>query len=184
LVPHEPEEAERFWRSLDRDLGRLAGRPLVVLLTCAWHRFGAAEVLGRYAGRPGTQALAHADTAPFVADLAPQALREREALPGGIEARIVRSEPLELALWIPRHSTLVIAEALLGAGGGALRLCPASWLGGPGRGDERLRSEVGPAVARLLDLPVERVLPAHGEPVLEHGREAIAAALAALDEAP
>ena len=183
-MPREPEEAQRFWRALDRDLERLAGRPLVVLLTCAWHRGSAAEVLGRYAGRPGTRALAHADTAPFVADLAPHTVREREALPGGIEARIVRSEPLELALWIPRHRAVVIAEAVVGAWGGALRLCPASWLGGPGRGDERLRSEVGPAVARLLELPVERVLPAHGEPVLVHGREAIAAALAALDEAP
>jgi hypothetical protein len=31
----------------------------------------------------------------------------------------------------------------------------------------------------LLDLPVELVLPAHGDPVLEHGREALARALEA-----
>jgi len=35
------------------------------------------------------------------------------------------------------------------------------------------------ALAPLLELPVDRVLVSHGEPVLENGREAIARALAA-----
>ena len=183
-MPAEAEEAARFWRALDRDLLRLADRPLIALLTCAWHRRSTSDVLERYAGRPGTRVLAHAESAPFVADLLPQAVREREVLPGSIEARIVRAEPHELALWIPRHAALVIAEVLVGTGSGGLRLCPPSWLGGPAQGEERLRSEVGPALGKLLELPIERVLPAHGEPVLERGREAIAAALAALDEAP
>ena len=38
LVPSVPGDRERFWRALDRDLTRLAGRPLVVLVSCAWHR--------------------------------------------------------------------------------------------------------------------------------------------------
>ena len=184
LVPREALEAERFWGALDRDLGRLRALPLVVLLTCAWHRRSAADVLGRYAGRPGTRVLAHAESAPFLADLAAQPIREREALPGGIEARVVRTEPLELALWLARDAALVTAEALVGTGGGGLSLCPPSWVGGPAQGAERLRSQVVPALVRLLDLPIERVLPSHGEPVLAGGREAIAAALAALEEAP
>jgi hypothetical protein len=39
------------------------------------------------------------------------------------------------------------------------------------------RRELREALRPLLDLPVELVLVSHGEPVLEHGRAAIAAAL-------
>ena len=184
LVPLEPADGERFWRALDRDLARLAQRPLIVLLSCAWHRRSAADIVARHAGRPGTRLLAHAESAPFVADLTPHGVREREPLPGGIEAHLVRDEPVELVFWILRHATLVVADALIGIGAGRLRLCPASWLGGSGEGEDRLRYQLRPALARLLDLPIVRVLPAHGAPVLEGGRDAIAEALAAVAQEP
>ena len=39
------------------------------------------------------------------------------------------------------------------------------------------QAELRESLRPLLDLPVELVLVSHGEPVLENGREAIAAAL-------
>jgi glyoxylase-like metal-dependent hydrolase (beta-lactamase superfamily II) len=178
FVPGSPEARERFWRALDRDLERLAGRPLAVLLSCAWHRRSAAEIAARYASRAGTRVLAHAESVAFLAELDPVGVRERETLPGGVEGRLARGpEPVELLYWIPAHATLVVADALIGAGAGRLRLCPPSWLGGAEEGRERLRSQLRPRLAELLELPVQRVLPAHGAPVLERGRDALAEAL-------
>jgi hypothetical protein len=61
---------------------------------------------------------------------------------------------------------------LLGAPVG-VRVCPDSWL------DERSSpSSIRSALRPLLDLPIERVLVSHGEPVLENGRAALEGALA------
>jgi glyoxylase-like metal-dependent hydrolase (beta-lactamase superfamily II) len=78
-------------------------------------------------------------------------------------------------VWLEEPRALVPGDRLLGDGRGGLRLCPESWLrylpGPPGLDD--LRAALRP----LLELPVERVLPSHGDPVLKDGREAIRAAL-------
>jgi glyoxylase-like metal-dependent hydrolase (beta-lactamase superfamily II) len=74
-----------------------------------------------------------------------------------------------VAAFLPAHRALVTAEVLAGAGGG-LRVCPS-----PALADG---SRLASCLRLVLKLPVEVVLPAHGEPVLERGREAIAAALA------
>jgi glyoxylase-like metal-dependent hydrolase (beta-lactamase superfamily II) len=78
--------------------------------------------------------------------------------------------PDEAAYYIPEHATLVVADALIGAGAGRLRVSPASWSEGGGEG---LRA----ALRRLLDLPLERVLVSHGPPVLSGGRRALEDAL-------
>ena len=56
-----------------------------------------------------------------------------------------------------------------------MRLCPESWLGylDSGLTVDGLRELLRP----LLELPVERVLVSHGEPVLARGREALAEAI-------
>jgi glyoxylase-like metal-dependent hydrolase (beta-lactamase superfamily II) len=75
--------------------------------------------------------------------------------------------------WLGDHRALVAGDVLLGADRGSIRVCPDSWNADEPRG-RRLRQALRP----LLDLPVEMVLVAHGEPVLRNGREALAAALA------
>lgn len=180
LVPAEPGARAHFWGALDRDLARLAGRPLVILLSCAWHRRSAADVARRHSGRPGTRVLAHAESVAFLAELDPVPIRERDPLPGGIEGRLARgNEQPELVFWIPAHATLVVADAIIGTGGGRVRLCPPGWLGGAAEGRERMRSQLVPSLRELLGLPIERILPSHGEPVLEGGRQALAEALEA-----
>ena len=77
--------------------------------------------------------------------------------------------------WLPEHRTLVPGDRIMGAPSGGLRLCPESWLGylPSGIGISELRRTLRP----LLELPIERVLVSHGEPVLHGGRRALAAAL-------
>jgi glyoxylase-like metal-dependent hydrolase (beta-lactamase superfamily II) len=142
LVP--PEDEERFWRALDRDVER-AGKPVRVLLTVSWHGRSAGAIAARYGATTD---------GPL-----PDAVESR-ALPAGEET----------AYWLPAHGALLFGDVVLGAEDG-IRLCPESWLEAT---LEQLRDELRP----LLELPVERVLVSHGEPVLREGRAALGRALA------
>ena len=73
-------------------------------------------------------------------------------------------------LWLEPVRTVVVGDALLGDQAGGLRLTP--WARNA-EGLERTRV----ALLALLDLPVEIVLPAHGDPVLSDGNDALARAL-------
>jgi glyoxylase-like metal-dependent hydrolase (beta-lactamase superfamily II) len=75
----------------------------------------------------------------------------------------------ERIYWIPEHRALVFGDVVLGRAGG-LRL-PRTWIG------EEHYDAVVESLRPLLELPVERVLVAHGEPVLADGHKALAAAL-------
>jgi glyoxylase-like metal-dependent hydrolase (beta-lactamase superfamily II) len=142
LVP--PEDTERFWEALDRDV---EGKQMRILLTCDWHGRSAQEIGERYGAEVGGEP--------------PRGLVPIEVPP--IEERL---------WWIPAHGTLVAGDVLLGDEEGGVRLCPDSWF--QGRSDpDAIRGILGV----LLNLPVERVLVSHGEPVLEGGREALARAL-------
>jgi len=169
LVP--PEDTERFWPALDRDIERLRA-PVHVLVTVFWHTRSAAAMVERYGARvwaPTTSRAAVARRAGIVTD----AFRPGDQLPGGIEAfRTARST--EVVYWIPRHASLVPGDVLLGDESGAVRMCPESWL--PGKtGHEALAESLLP----LAELPIERILVSHGEPVLENSHAALAAALSA-----
>jgi glyoxylase-like metal-dependent hydrolase (beta-lactamase superfamily II) len=89
LVP--PDEEDRFWTALDRDVERLE-LPVVVLLTVPWHERSTAELVERYGGSvaeerpPGVQAI-------------------RVAGVGG--------EP-ETIFWLPAASALVVGDILAG----------------------------------------------------------------------
>jgi len=150
LVP--ADEADRFWEALDRDVER-AGRSVVALRTVHWHQRSIDDVLARY---PGAQ-LGTADS--------------NNPLPAGIEAYPVERAD-ETLFWIVQHRALVSGDVLLGSDAGGVRVCPDSWLPKDFRGEEFRAS-----LRFLLELPVELVLVSHGEPVLENGREALAAAL-------
>jgi glyoxylase-like metal-dependent hydrolase (beta-lactamase superfamily II) len=151
LVP--ADEATRFWEALDRDVER-AGRPVVVLRTVHWHQRSSDEVAARYAG-------ARLWTA-----------ESDGALPAGVEAYPVERAD-ETLFWIVEHRALVPGDVLLGSEDGEVRVCPDSWLAKEFRGPAFKAS-----LRFLLELPIERVLVSHGQPVLENGRGALVAALA------
>lgn len=168
LVP--PEDAEHFLAALDRDVQR-AGGTVHVLVTVFWHTRSTAAMVERYDARvwaPSRGKSAIARRAGVVTD--PFGLED--ALPGGIEA-FRTGRAAEVVYWISQHRALVAGDVLLGDGEGGVRLCPQSWL--PQRTTHATLVET---LRPVLELPVERVLVSHGEPVLDDGRRALTAALA------
>jgi hypothetical protein len=148
LVPDDDEE--RFWDFADGLAG--SAEQVGVLTTIEFHRRSAERLRERY---------------DAIVD---------EPLAG---AELIRPPGAgETLAWVPAHAALVPGDSIIGAAGGGLRLCPASWLEylETGIDLDGLRRELSSA---LLGLPVEIVLVSHGEPVLEGGYDALAAALAA-----
>jgi hypothetical protein len=127
---------------------RVRGRPVLVVTTIEWHGRSRDAFAARYS---------RAGRAPADVEL------------------LAFPPPGETMVWLPAQQTLVPGDRLIGASGGGLRLCPESWLRYlPGKPTvAELRETLRP----LLDLPVERVLVSHGEPVLAGGGEALARAL-------
>jgi hypothetical protein len=93
------------------------------------------------------------------------------APPAGVEP-VVAPRASETLFWLPEPRAVVAGDRIVGFGapGGGLRLCPESWMRVT---HDELREELRP----LLELPVELVLPSHGDPVLENGRAALTAIL-------
>jgi glyoxylase-like metal-dependent hydrolase (beta-lactamase superfamily II) len=167
LVP--PGEAARFWAALDRDVKGAGGR-VDVLVTIFWHTRHAAEMVERYDARVWAPSRARA-VIERRAGIVTGVYRPGDRLPGGVEA-FPTARATEVVLWIPQHRALVPGDVLLGDGSGGVRMCPESWLP-EGTGHVKLAASLRP----LLELPVERVLVSHGEPVLQDGSQALAAAL-------
>lgn len=168
LVP--PEEPERFWAALDRDVERVGG-DVHVLLTVFWHARSARELVARYGARlwaPSRARAAVERRAGTVTD----PFRPGGPLPARIRA-FATGRSNEVVYWLPAQRAVVAGDVILGDDEGRVRLCPESWLpAGIGH------AEVRQALRPLLELDVERVLVSHGEPVLERGAEALRAILA------
>lgn len=163
LVPGDG--AERFLAYLDADVERL-GRPVHIVLTIYWHVRSAAELAKRY----GAAVWAPARSALPVerrTGLAPRAVRPGDELPARIEA-YASGRAAELVYLLPDHRAIVAGDVLLGD---PLRICPGGWVGKGGQ------AAVRAALQPLLELPVDRVLVSHGDPVLRGGHAALAAAL-------
>ena len=148
-----------------------AGRPEHVLVTVFFHA-RSSQAPNIWAHEPMVRRLASRGVEvnhPFSAG---------DPLPGGIRA-FESARAGEVVYWLPRQKAVVAGDVLLGAGAkprasdDPLRLCPERWLGGKATLDD-LRASLAP----LLELPVVRVLPSHGEPVLRGGRRALATVLA------
>ena len=88
-------------------------------------------------------------------------------VPAGVET--VLDAWNERVFWIPEHGALVCGDIVIGRAGG-VRL-PRTWIG------EENYAAVAESLRLLLDLPIERVLVTHGEPVLADGGKALARAL-------
>jgi glyoxylase-like metal-dependent hydrolase (beta-lactamase superfamily II) len=163
LVP--AGDSERFLSYLDSDVERL-GRPVQVLLTVYWHVRSTPELAKRYDANvwaPARSAL------PIErrTGVAPRVVRPGDDLPARIEA-YASGRAAELVYWLPGHRAIVAGDVLLGD---PLRICPSGWVGKGGQ------AAVRNALHPLLELPIDRVLVSHGDPVLRGGGAALAAAL-------
>jgi hypothetical protein len=143
------EDRTGFLRWLDE---RIATRPVTVLTTIRWHRRDRGELAARY--RSTTS-------------------RAWNAIPPGIKPLPLRGAG-EMVFWLPAVAALVPGDRLIGAPDGRLQLCPESWLA-----DVRVnRSGLAELLRPVVELPVERVLVSHGEPVLRGARTALVRAIA------
>jgi hypothetical protein len=78
--------------------------------------------------------------------------------------------PGERTLWLPAHNALVAGDCL--PGGGAI---PDAWL--ESEWAKATREEYNLKLRPLLDLPIELLLPTHGDPVVEDAHARLAKAL-------
>jgi hypothetical protein len=144
-----PDRREEFELWLDQ---RIAGRPVSILTTIHWHDRDRAELAERY--RSSTS-------------------RAWNAIPAGVKPRPLRGAG-ETMFWLPAVACLVPGDRLIGSPEAGLSLCPQSWLA-----DVQVdRAGLARLLRPLLELPIERVLVSHGEPVLSNGRAALARAVA------
>jgi glyoxylase-like metal-dependent hydrolase (beta-lactamase superfamily II) len=139
-----------------------------VLLTVFWHHRTTGEMRGGRVWSSGHAARPLRNRGVAVTD----PIDEGTALPGGIQA-FETARRGEVVYWLPKQKAIVVGDVLLGAGAkprptsDPLRLCPERWLGKGSHAD--LRESLSP----LVELPVQRVLPSHGKPVLRAGRRAL-----------
>jgi hypothetical protein len=165
LVPDD--EAERFWTSLDRDVERRQ-LPVAVLLTQAAHACSAGEVARRY----GAGVWGHEDGRGKVGDAEFHAISPGDDIPGG-RALELDQEPggSGTPVYLPSHAAAAIGDVFITVDG-ELRV----WWGEKHGNGEWYRERFVPSLRRWLELPIERLLVAHGAQV-EGGVDAIAAAL-------
>jgi hypothetical protein len=140
------------------------GRPVAVLITCKWHVRSSAELVQRL------DTTVHAPLENLEAGVHALRYELGEDLPGDVEPQ-VGGYPDEATLWLREHAALVIGDVFLGGERG-FQVQPDSWLT-DGMTHDELRSRLRP----LLELPVEMLLPTHGDPVLENAHEVLETAL-------
>ena len=147
------------WEWLD---GMVASKssPVVVLLTAPWHERSTREVAERYVA----EVWVHPSVRERLAGLA-----NLDAVPEGIEVVSPGGvDEGQVAFFIEAERTLVVGEFLLGTATG-LRVLPS-----PASVDMAAFVQ---SLRELEELPIERVLVAHGPSVLAEGGSAIKAAL-------
>jgi hypothetical protein len=143
-------------------------RPEHVLVTVFWHGRSAGDLNGGRVWASSRSAGPLRNRGIEVTD----AFRAGDDLPAGIQA-FQTARVSEVVFWVPSQRAFVVGDVLLGAGAkprateDPLRLCPERWLG------KATHSDLRTSLRGLLELPVERVLVAHGAPVLEDGRAAL-----------
>ena len=96
-----------------------------------------------------------------------------DELPGGVIARQVNSiSPDETALYIPAHRALVCADGVIRSDReSALEFVPDSLMDDP----EQTKAGLRTAFTTLLELDFDRLLLAHGQPILAGGKQALEA---------
>jgi hypothetical protein len=150
--PLVPEDRVGLQEDLDALVQR-HGQPVAIVTTLQFHRRSRDALAERYGATTS---------------------RAKKTLPRDVQTVVIRGAG-ETMVWLPNPRALVPGDRLLGDERGGVRLCPDSWIRYLPSGMRQ--AELRAALRPLLDLPVELVLVSHGEPVLENGREAIAAAL-------
>jgi glyoxylase-like metal-dependent hydrolase (beta-lactamase superfamily II) len=129
-----------------------AGRQPVVVLTCPWHRRDARGVVERLGAPIYVPPPEEDDRDPVDGHV----FEAGDRLPIGAQA-FPGMEPNDLVLWIESRRVLAVGDTLIDRGRGLE--FPADWAN-KGVPPQQILDGLRP----LLDLPVELVLPTHGQP--------------------
>ena len=150
-----PEDAAEIWARLD------ARPPTLAVVLKPDHVRDVDLFVSRYGARAFGPYLFWRTNIP---ETELEGIEPGSELPGGLVALYDGRDRKETPLWLPEQKTLVFADALT-APEGELLVWATPWH------EER----VLPALRALLDLPFERVIVSHGEPL--HDRAAFERAL-------
>jgi glyoxylase-like metal-dependent hydrolase (beta-lactamase superfamily II) len=155
-------------------LDAIVDGPAAILVTIPYHARSSEELAARYRATIH----GHPATAKRLEDASAFRVAEPGApLPGGARAfAIGRPRRFERPMWLPSQRAVVFGDAVVETGG-ELRVWAQSAVD---EGRRRFhRERFNPTLEPLVALDPRRVLVTHGEPVLEGGRAALAAALVA-----
>src|SRR6185503_6663967 len=154
LDPLAPPEGSEVWERLE------AKPPTMAVVLKPDHVRDVDLIVERYGARAFGPWLFWRSLVP---DTELEPIEPGSELPGGLRALYDGRGRNETPLWLPEQRTLVFADALIGAEGGLL-----IW-------DTPHLERARPALRELLELPFERVIVSHGEPL--HDRSAYERAL-------
>jgi len=140
-----PDDATEIWERLD------AAPPTLIVVLKPDHVRDVDLFVRRYGARAFGPSLFWRHDIPET-ELEP--IEPGSSLPGGLIALYDGRGRNETPLWIPAQRALAFADALT-APGGELRVWATPWH----------KERALPALRALLELPFERVIVSHGEPV-------------------
>jgi hypothetical protein len=154
-------EGAAFWHALDEDVERL-DQPVRILLTAPWHARDTSRFVDRYNASVWASPLARWKE---------PVLTTTAVLPAGVEALFPVGDVNQALFFLRDVESLVTGDVFSGTGGRFHVFM-----------DDHDREPLLAWLPQLTALPLQRVLIAHGEPVLSDGaarvREAIAEARA------
>ena len=177
--PNGSQDGDLFWRHLDEDVERV-GLPVAILIANEFHGRSAQAVHDRYRAKPGASIWAHEEAAKKLRCRVTDTFRAPRALPSRVEPHTIGlPTPGEVAYLIPEHRALVVADLVIGSGPGQVRVAPPSWADADEKSQRRYRERFRPSLRALLDLPIDRLLPSHSEPILAGARDALREAIEA-----
>jgi hypothetical protein len=175
IDPLLPEDGDAAAAVLDTIDTAVADR-VAILITIPYHVRSSEELWRRYADQAETTIHGHRACTKRLKD--ESGFREIEPntpLPGGVTAHTIgKPRRYEMPLHIPSHDALAFGDAVAETEG---RL--VMWA--MDKIDEKVasfyRDRFAPSVRPLLELPFNAVLPTHGQPILDGGKEALRKAL-------
>jgi hypothetical protein len=169
--PLLPDDGDALLEELDA----LVQKRIAILITIGYHVRSSAALWERWRRDVSVAILGPPQARRRLEGGAAQAfseLRPSDDGPAGVRAfAIGRPRRGERPLWLPSHHALAFGDAIVTTPGGELRI----WIQEPVDEDREAfyRDRFAPTLSELLELPVQRVLVTHGQPVVENAADAL-----------
>jgi hypothetical protein len=172
LLPEDEDAAASVLDSIDA----VVADRVAILITIPYHVRSSEEVWRRYSKDAETTIHGHRACTKRLKD--ESGFREIELgvpLPAGVTAHTIgKPRRYEMPLHVPSHEALVFGDAVVEVDG-VLKLWATDKV--DDKVERFYRERFTPTLESLLELPVNAVLPTHGQPLLKGGKKALQDAL-------